>query len=163
MTVADSEEGPWRVVAAPGELVSADELTEGWREDRREIRFSERTVGRRDFLIGVLLGSVPVNPNRIPVLAKILRGRWKTAISLAQDRRADVIGALIHATRARILRQVDPDRAWNPGELELTARSEVRPLGNAVQASFSFALSAGEHRVARVLLNPDGFEVAMDE
>jgi hypothetical protein len=151
------------VVAAPGDLATADELTEGWREDRREIRFSEQTIGRRDFLTGVLLGSVPVNPNRIPVLAKILRGRWKTAVSIAQDRRTDVIGALFHATRARIVQQAGPDRAWNPAEFKLTARPEVRPLGNAVQASFPFALSAGEHRVARVLLNSDGFEVALDE
>jgi hypothetical protein len=50
-----------------------------------------------------------------------------------------------------------------PGRVRADGATEVRPLGNAVPTSFPFALPTGKHCVATVLLNPDGFEVALDE
>ncbi len=159
--IVDSGDGPWRLLVTSDEIMPAAALADGWHEGRQDLRFNNRTIGRRDFLAGVLFGSVPVNPNRIPVLTKILRGRWRTALSIARDRRLDFTDLLLEATIARMAHRTEPTRR-KPLAYTTSSKPEVNVHFDAVQAVFRLRQAGGRVSIAKVQLDASGFRVAVE-
>lgn len=154
----------WEVVPPTTDLVLPDVVAEGWHPDRRSIRFTVQTVGRRDFVAGVLFDAVPVNVGRIPVMEKIMAGRWRTIIGILRDRRFQADDLLV----AAILDRADRLSGFRVGRRQmglgfgLAHRPQIVAHHNYLTVQMGFRRADAPNRSVNALLDATGLHVTID-
>ena len=154
----------WEILLPTIEVVQPAVTAELWDPDRRSIRFTVQTVGRRDFVAGVLFDAVPVNVVRIPVMEKIMAGRWQTVVGILRDRRfqADdllVAAILVRADRLNGLRAGSRQMGLGFG---LAQRPQIIVHHNHLTVQVGLRRGDASNQFVNARLDPHGLHVTID-